>query len=92
MHISDFIDQYTYSEVQRVERRDVVDRFHNKLQMQKICSEQPVDALEMSPVRVAQRTRSPNVRRSVGSPSKRSPVRRSNARLQSAKQSPGRIK
>lgn len=85
MHIGDFIDQYTYSEVQRIERRDVFDRFQNKLQMQKICSEQPVDALEMSPVQVPQRTRSPNVRRSFGSPSKRSPVRRSNAGLRSAK-------
>ena len=31
LHIDDFIEQYTEQEVEKIERRDVVSRFDNKL-------------------------------------------------------------
>ena len=39
MHIDDFIDAYTPLEVERIERRDVVSRFQNKIAAQKISAE-----------------------------------------------------
>ena len=50
MHIDDFIEQYTEQEVEKIERRDVVTRYGNKLQLQKISSEISTNALEASPV------------------------------------------
>lgn len=38
MHIDEFLETYTDQEVQKIERRDVISRFHNKLQMQKSCT------------------------------------------------------
>ena len=84
MHIDDFIEQYTPTEIEKIERRgDVIGRFGNKLTMQKISSVQSIRAVETSPIRSPQRPRSPpNPKFRVA----RSPVA---ARL-SPKGSPGR--
>lgn len=40
MHIDDFIEQYTWQEVEKIERRsDVITRFDQKLTMQKIAQD-----------------------------------------------------
>ena len=90
MHIDDFINQYTPQEVDRIERKDVISRFDQKLTMQKITSEQSINAYEGKPVGSPQRPRSPNVRRSLfGSPPKSAARRSGKASLIS---SPGRKK
>ena len=38
MHIDEFIKQYTQQEVEKVERKDVLSRFQNKLAVQNIAS------------------------------------------------------
>ena len=39
MHINDFIEQYSISEADKIERRDVMSRFQNKLAIQKITTD-----------------------------------------------------
>lgn len=63
MHIDEFIDQYTESEIQKVERNNVINRFHNKISMQKIAVEQSANDVELSPIRQPHRPISPDVRR-----------------------------
>ena len=55
MHIDEFIKTYTESEVEKVERRDVLTRFQNKTAMQNIVAHQADRANESSPVREPQR-------------------------------------
>ena len=62
MHIDDFIEAYTPLEVEKIERRDVFDRFQNKLQAQKISSELSINAYESSPIQLPQGPSSPNMR------------------------------
>ena len=62
MHIDDFIDQYTDQEVEKIERRNVVDRFTDKLSIQKISSAQASNAYEQLEISSPQRPRSPNKR------------------------------
>ena len=38
MHIDEFIQQYTPSEVEKIERRDVIERFQNKIKVQNITA------------------------------------------------------
>lgn len=66
MHINDFIEQYSMTEADKIERRDVISRFQNKLSIQKITSEQAIETFETSPVRSPQRVRSPGRLRSPG--------------------------
>lgn len=49
--IDDFVKQFSGSEIERVERRDVLARFQNKLAVQQIASSQAVAANETSPIR-----------------------------------------
>lgn len=65
MHIDDFIEQYTPLELEKIERHDVTARFQNKLQIQKITSDQAQGFVETSPIRSPQRPKSPNVRRKM---------------------------
>ena len=51
MHIEDFINQYTSAEVERIERKDVISRFSNKIAIQNISAHQSVYARETSPIR-----------------------------------------
>ena len=51
MHIHDFIDMYTTSEVERIERKDVLQRFQNKIAVQNISAHQAQAARETSPIR-----------------------------------------
>lgn len=51
MHIEDFINQYTAAEVERIERKDVISRFSNKIAIQNISAHQSVYARETSPIR-----------------------------------------
>ena len=50
MHIDDFIELYTPLEVEKIERRDVIGRFSNKLQAQKISAEMSINAYESCPI------------------------------------------
>ena len=38
MHIDEFIEKYTELEVDKIQRRDVVERFNNKLMVQDISA------------------------------------------------------
>ena len=38
MHIDEFIKQYSMGEVQKIERRDVLERFQNKMAVQSISA------------------------------------------------------
>ena len=62
MHIDEFIRQYTPQEVEKIERKDVLARFSNKLAVQNI-SNQANAARENSPIRSPQRARSPGYTR-----------------------------
>tara|TARA_B110000285_G_C15087070_1_gene596821 strand:+ start:1523 stop:1756 length:234 start_codon:yes stop_codon:yes gene_type:complete len=66
MHIEEFINQYTSAEVERIERKDVMSRFSNKIAIQNISAHQSVYARESSPIRSPQRPKSPEVMRSPG--------------------------
>jgi chromosome segregation ATPase len=55
MHISEFIDAYTPSEVDKIERKDTMSRFQQKLVAQRISITQSVNRTESSPVASPQR-------------------------------------
>ena len=59
MHIDEFINTYTDSEVEKYERRDVMLRFQNKAAIQNIVAHESTGARESSPVREKQRAASP---------------------------------
>ena len=59
MHIDEFVQQYTPLEVEKVERKDVVGRFQNKAQLQRIANMSQT-AYESSPIRGSQRAGSPD--------------------------------
>lgn len=46
MHIDDFIEQYTQGESDRIVRKDPIQRFHDKLQVQGISIDYAVSAVE----------------------------------------------
>ena len=50
MLIQDFIEQYTSQEVDRIQRKDVISRFQNKLSLQNITTKADY-SYEVSPVR-----------------------------------------
>lgn len=52
MHIDDFIDQYQDLEIQRIERRDVFNRFRQKASLQRIVSEKSANGVEILPVQM----------------------------------------
>ena len=66
MHINDFIEQYSATELEKIERRDVISRFQNKLAIQKITTDQAIETFETSPISSPQRQRSPGRLRSPG--------------------------
>jgi len=66
MHIEEFIHLYTAGEVDRIERKDIVQRFHNKVALQTISVNKAVAARETSPIRSPVRARSPKPMRSPG--------------------------
>ena len=51
MHIEEFIHQYTNTEVEKVERKDVLHRFQQKTAVQKIAVNKADDRREWSPIR-----------------------------------------
>lgn len=51
MHIDEFIQMYTNTEQEKVERRDVMARFQNKSAVQNISAKQADFSREMSPIR-----------------------------------------
>ena len=61
--IDDFIDQYTFSEVDKIERHDVIDRFKSKTILQNYANTQAVNAVETNPIKLS---RSPGKLRKSG--------------------------
>lgn len=55
MHIEDFITQYTETEIDKINRRDVLTRFQNKAAVQGIAVSQATYEKETSPIRSPQR-------------------------------------
>ena len=51
MGIDEFIEKYTESEVDKIQRRDVIDRFSKKKAIQNIATSQSDAARESSPIR-----------------------------------------
>lgn len=51
MGVNEFIEQYTYSEVEKIKRKDVLSRFSNKLNLQNVANQVAHDANESSPIR-----------------------------------------
>ena len=51
MLIDEFIDQYTQSEIDKVERKDTVARFMNKLNIQNITTHLADSSVDLSPDR-----------------------------------------
>ena len=54
MLIHDFIEQYTNQEIDRIQRKDVISRFQNKLSLQNITTKADF-SYERSPVRSTKR-------------------------------------
>lgn len=52
MHIDDFIDQYQDLEIERIERRDVFNKFRQKTALQKIIAEKCANGVEITPVQM----------------------------------------
>ena len=65
MHIDEFIYQYTQSEVDRIERRDVLARFQNKTAIQNISVHKSDSRFELNPINSARKA---TLRRTSGSP------------------------
>lgn len=59
MAIDDFIYQFTQSEVEKIERKDVSHKFKSKIAAQKIASNADGGGRETSPIRSPERGRSP---------------------------------
>ena len=51
MHIREFIEKYTMSEVDKIERHDVMEKFSNKTYIQKIATTLAIGQRETSPIR-----------------------------------------
>ena len=68
MHIDQFIEQYTQGEVEKVERKDPLARFVNKLTIQNIAHNLADRAVIRSPERSPERSGSPT--KMNGSPKK----------------------
>ena len=66
--VQKFIDTYMQSEVERVDRQDVVGRFENKIKAQKISANQSVYSVESSPIRTPKRDGSQTSRTGSKSP------------------------
>ena len=60
MSIEEFIWQYTPEETDKIIRKSVLDKFSNKMALQKISDKQSIARRETSPVRSPQRPRSPD--------------------------------
>ena len=46
MHVREFIDQYTQGELDKIERKNVIKRFLNKIQTQRVATRQAVHSVE----------------------------------------------
>lgn len=51
MGVNEFIEQFTQSEVEKIERKDVRDRIRNKLSVQKISHVKSIASLEQNSMR-----------------------------------------
>ena len=51
MHIDEFVEQFTDSELEKIDRRNVLDRFTDKVNVQNIVAHKADNAVERSPVR-----------------------------------------
>ena len=60
MNINEFIDQYTPTELEKIDRNSVFDRFQNKQAVQNISQSQSQFTVETSPIRSPQRAKSPD--------------------------------
>lgn len=66
--VKDFIDQFTPSEVEKIERKDVRDRFESKLLLQKISTRKSLHQSETNSMMSSQRARSARKSDRLGSP------------------------